>query len=311
MLPYETYRHRLVHKPERQWDQDPTDVLIADYKAQKPTFSIVMPIHNQETIIQRVLSSVADMTVGYYELILILDGCTDRTRERLLEWVEMLDVPVYLVRIHVLENPQGIFETSCDNQGFVLSRGEYIVEIQADMVILTFGYNILLASPLVQYQDLIAVSGRCCHSVNRSPGAIQAGKLGETVKEPHQILQSFEGFGKVILSHTVNRGPLVLRRSMVEELGFLDEAHYVLGDDEHDLFARAWVHKIWRCGFVPVEVYSPLEWGSTRKQRSPEAQAYLDARSAKRVDGFFDKLRSTIPYPPYEIRSYRIAGSLV
>ena len=311
MAVYESYRHRLVHQPPRQWDQDPTDILIRDYCKQTPTFSVVMPIHNQERIIQRVLSSVADMTLGYYELILILDGCTDGTLDRVIEWVELLKIPNYLVRIHILENPAGIFETSCDNQGFVLSRGDYIVEVQADMVILTFGYNILLASPLVQYRDLIAISGRCCHGINNMPGGIHVGKLGETVSRPHLMLQDFEGFGKVVLSHTVNRGPLVLRRSMLEALGFLDEAHYVLGDDEHDLFARAWVQKQWRCGFVPVEVYSPLEWGSTRKERPPNVQAYLEQREKNTEQGFFNLNRSTIPYPPGEVRSYRIARVLV
>lgn len=311
MVVYESYRHRLVHQPPRQWDQDPIDILIRDYCKQTPTFSVVMPIHNQEKIIQRVLSSVADMTLGYYELILILDGCTDGTLDRVVEWVELLKIPNYLVRIHILENPTGIFETSCDNQGFVLSRGDYIVEVQADMVILTFGYNILLASPLVQYRDLIAVSGRCCHGINNMPGGIHVGKLGETVSRPHLMLQDFEGFGKVVLSHTVNRGPLVLRRSMLEALGFLDEAHYVLGDDEHDLFARAWVQKQWRCGFVPVEVYSPLEWGSTRKERLPNVQAYLEQREKNTEQGFLNLNRSTIPYPPGEVRSYRIAGVLV
>jgi glycosyltransferase involved in cell wall biosynthesis len=311
MSSYESYRHRLLHQPERQWDQDPTEVLLTDYKDQEPTFSVVMPIHNQENIIQRVLRSVTDMTLGYYELILILDGCTDGTRERILEWVGLLNVPNYLVRIHILENPQGIFETSCDNQGFVLARGKYIVEVQADMVVLTFGYNILLTSPLENYRDLIAVSGRCCHGMNKTPGAIRVGKLGEDANRPHAILQEFEAYGKVFLSHTINRGPLVLRRSMLEELGFLDEAHYVLGEDEHDLFARAWVQKQWRCGFVPVEVYSPLEWGSTRKARAPEAQAYLDQREKNKSNGFLGQNRSTIEYPTHEFRPYRIAGSLV
>lgn len=310
MSSYESYRHRLLHQPERQWGQDPTEVLLTDYKDQEPTFSVVMPVHNQEAIIQRVLRSVTDMTLGYYELILILDGCTDRTRERILEWVGLLNVPNYLVRIHILENPQGIFETSCDNQGFTLARGKYIVEVQADMVVLTFGYNILLSSPLEQYSDLIAVSGRCCHAINQSVG-MHAGKLGEAISHPHRILQEFEAYGKVFLSHTVNRGPLVLRRSMVEELGFLDEAHYVLGDDEHDLFARAWAQKQWRCGFVPVEVYSPLEWGSTRKERPPEVQAYLNRREENKPGGFLEQNRSMLEYPMHEVRPYHIAGSLV
>ena len=270
-------------------------------------FSIVIPIHNQESIIRKVLDSVVAMTLGHYELILILDGCTDSTPTQVRDWVsEHRDIDV-----HVLENQQGLFETACDNQGFRMAKGKYIVEIQADMVLLTFGYNILLASPLEQYPDMIAVSGRCCHGLNSSAQPMAAGKLGEKVKQPHALLQDFQYYNKVFLSHTVNRGPLVLRKSMLEELGYLDEEHYVLGDDEHDLFARAWVQKRWRCGFVPVEVYSPLEWGSTRKARPPHVQAYLNERQAREKDGFLKKNVHSISFPPSEIREFQPCRQLL
>ena len=276
-----------------------------------PLFSVVMPIHNQAPRIHQILNSVVDMTLGTYELLLIVDGCTDDTLARVQEWIAGLDRPSRLRRIELLVNPPpGKFETSCDNQGFRMATGTYLVELQADMKVLTLGYNILLASPLAQYPDLIAVSGRCCHRVNHCPG-FNRGKLGGATERPHEVLQSFDGFDTVFLSHSVNRGPLVLRASMVRELGYLDEDHYVLGDDEHDLFARAWVFKQWRCGFVPVEVYSPLEWGSTRTPRSPEAQAYLDARAPRALDGFWTKHYASIAYPNSETRPFRVARGLV
>jgi hypothetical protein len=142
------------------------------------------------------------------------------------------------------------------------------------------------------------------------PQPMIAGKLGETVKSPHALLRDFQYYSKVFLSHTVNRGPLVLRKSMLEELGYLDEEHYVLGDDEHDLFARAWVQKKWRCGFVPIEVYSPLEWGSTRKARPPHVQSYLEERQSREKDGFLKKHINTISFPPSEIREFRMCRHL-
>jgi glycosyltransferase involved in cell wall biosynthesis len=269
-------------------------------------FSLVMPIHNQESIIERVLNSVVTMTLGSYELILILDGCTDSTPTIVRDWASR-----QTIEIHILENPIGLFETACDNQGFRLAKGKYIIEIQADMEILTFGYNILLASPLEQYPDMIGVSGRCCHGINNSSKPIIIGKLGNTTNKPHVILQDFQSYNKVFLSHTVNRGPLALRKSMLEQLEYLDEEHFTLGNDEHDLFVRAWAFKKWRCGFVPVEVYSPLEWGSTRKQRDSTIQSYLDERSKREKDGFLHLHQGFIPFPPSEMREFQIQRTLL
>jgi glycosyltransferase involved in cell wall biosynthesis len=266
-----------------------------------------MPIHNQRNIIQTVLSSVVLTTLGTYEMILILDGCTDDTKTQVLEWVDNICLPTRCVAIVILENLKGIFETSCDNQGFVLSRGKYIVEIQADMKILTLGYNILLASPMEVYDDIIGVSGRCCHTLNTKTSGIERGKLGDKTKDPHPSTFSTN---VVYMSHTVNRGPLVLRNSMVKELGYLDEEHYVLGDDEHDLFTRAWNEKRWRTGFVPIEVYSPSEWGSTRKPMPSDVRQYLTSRELKMKNGFMGKHRSTFLYPLGETRTIDLSEQI-
>lgn len=299
MATYDQYRHMLIHRPERQWKQDPNILHDKLYSTDKPTFSIVMPIHDQEHTIERVLANVLVNTLGYYEIIIILDGCEDNTKNIVLNWLNQI-FPSSLTRIRILENIEGIFEASCDNQGFVLSDGKYIVEVQADMQIMTFGYNIILATPLEIYDDIIGISGRCCHGINGNSHYIADGKVGELIDNPHSM--KFSHFNIVTLSHSANRGPLVLRKSMLHELGYLDEEHYPLDASDHDLFMRAWRDRAWRCGFVPVEFYSPQSWGSTRKVRNDDKSKYLSIRESKMTYGYFNQNSTTFKYPDAEIR---------
>jgi glycosyltransferase involved in cell wall biosynthesis len=271
----------MKYPTNRAWSHDPEIVVDTIHRPEIPMFSVVMPIHNQESIIYDVLMKVFIHTHGLYDLFLILDGCTDNTRSEVMRAIQT--IPHELCHLTIVSNPTGIFETSCDNLGFVNARGKYIVEIQADMQIQTSNYNVLLATPLEIYSDLIAVSGRCCHTL-KAP-FMGMGKLNSATEQPHSL--PFDKYNQIFLSHTVNRGPLVLRTSMVQALNYLDEQTFVLENDEHDLFLRAWDKHKWRTAFFPVEVYSPLSWGSTRKARPPHVQAYLDSRRK--------------PIPPYDL----------
>jgi glycosyltransferase involved in cell wall biosynthesis len=290
----------LIHRPERKWRQDPNILHDKSYSNDTPTFSIVMPIHNQEATIERVLTNVLVNTVGYYEIILILDGCEDNTKSVVLNWLNQ-PFPSIITRIRVIENIEGIFEASCDNQGFVMSDGKYVIEIQADMQIMTLGYNIILATPLEIYDDIIGISGRCCHGINDNSHYIADGKIGDLIDKPHSI--NFSHFNTVTLSHSANRGPLVLKKSMLHDLGYLDEAHYPMDASDHDLFMRAWRDRTWRCGFVPIEFYSPQSWGSTRKVRNDVKSRYLYMRESKMKYGYFNQNSTTFKYPDAEIRT--------
>lgn len=258
-----------------------------------PFVSIVVPVHNQEEIISKVITSIFTKTKQLFELIIIFDGCTDLSRENAINSIVKSQ---NLCRVTLLTNQNGIFETSCDNQGFMISRSEFIIEIQADMIIEEEDYDVLLCRPLIQYTDIIAVSGRCCHQVIDDTKGI--GKLGMLVQQPHKIKDK----SKLFLSQTCNRGPLILRKSMLVALNYLDEEHYALGDDEHDLFARAWVQKKWRTGFFPIEYQSRIEWGSTRKSRPAHVQQYLNMRLRNISDGFLNKNKHSILFPQDEIR---------
>ena len=261
---FETYRKDLIHTPPKQWEGETELAMHKEYNNQAPKFSIIIPIHNQEGFVTKQIESILSNTLGHYEIITILDNCSDNSKEHLLSRIETGPMPENLSSITVFENQAGMFETSADNLGFTKARGEILIEIQADMEILTTGYNLNLAYPLKIYSDLIAVSGRCCHSVNRRP--------------------------------------LAIAKEKIAKLGYLDEFHYCLGEDDHDLFLRAWKEKNWRTGFMPIEFHSPLDRGSTRRPRTLASEFSLRQRKKRQAEGYFSVNQKTATYPSSEIR---------
>jgi glycosyltransferase involved in cell wall biosynthesis len=257
-------------------------VINKTFLKEKPFFSIVTPVYNQENIIIQHFKSILDNTTEkYYEIIYILDSCSDNTESNLINFINKMDEEEYplLIKIVVLKSNIPLFETSADNLGFICSEGEYILEIQADMTMTQPGYNMKLLKPFTLREDIIGISGRCCHSFDETNGI---GKLGLDIMK--QLLPNIDQ-NAYYIGETCNRGPLLLHNSKLKELGYLDEVNYFLDNSDHDLFARAYFLKNWICGYVPIEFCSPLENGSTRKPRDPTNEKYYRIKKESTQNG--------------------------
>jgi len=263
-----------------------------------PFFSIVIPIHNQSTIIKQNIESILKKKKSkLYELILILDACSDNTEQVLLDWYKYFDFDTYnlVVNILILKSEIPLFETSADNLGFYCSSGEYCLEIQADMEMTDYGYNMKLLQPFLLNENIIGISGRCGHSFMNSLGI---GKLGKSVEKtlielPHIDVNSY------YITETCNRGPLLLNRRKLKELGYLDETNYFLDNSDHDLFCRANIQKNWICGYVPIDFNSPLINGSTRKPRDEINEKHYQLKKQSTCNGMNGFLR----HNAYKIKS--------
>ncbi len=243
-----------------------------------PQFSIVIPVHNQEKLIVHNLKSIIYNTSNLFEIIIIFDSCTDDSINQVKNYIQSLSTNIHtkLSQIILIEQTSPIFETSCDNIGFRLSSGRFCLEIQADMEMIQFGYNEQLAKPFNLFPNkFIAISGRCAHSqINTN----SIGKFGPKIEENLNIPLKF--LNGVFINETCNRGPLLIDREKLQQLGYLDEQNFWLGDDDHDLMARAAIHNL-LCGYVPIEFFSPILNGTTRKERSPENQLVYDLRKER------------------------------
>jgi hypothetical protein len=269
-------------------------------------FSIVIPVHNQQDIIVRNIESIfVHTTEKKYEVILILDSCEDNTETRILEYFNTLDKEVYplLTKILILKSEIPLFETSCDNLGFFCAKGQYLLEIQADMKMTQMGYNMKLLQPFLKRTDMLGISGRCCHSFTTHQGI---GKLGMDIETSLCEIKNVN-VDSFYIGETCNRGPLLLDNRKCKELGYFDECNYFLDDSDHDLFARGYLQKQWVCGYVPIEFSSPLSNGSTRKKRNELNETYYQLKKHSTQNGRNGFLKQNLhKLLPREIERYKI-----
>ena len=306
-----------VNNPNLLKDEKVEVVFYKVLQESKPLISVVTPVFNQEKIIVKNIKSVLEHTTNnLFEYILIIDACSDATAENILSFFNSLDkYPDNCTGIIILQSDIPLFETSADNLGFYCSSGDYILEIQADMEMIENGYNERLLKPFLHEglkKSVIGVSGRGCHGFSLlvdNSCKKGFGKLDENVEKTTEQLKIDRN--RLYIAETCMRGPLMLNKRMLVDLGYLDERNFYLDNSDHDLFARAYYEKQWICGYLPIDFLSPLEDGSTRKPRDSKNTCWLEKRrqeskeSKEGNEGFLSKFLAMF-YKPRSVKALKI-----
>jgi len=91
----------------------------------KISISIIVPVYNQETYIGRCLRSLLDQSLerNNYEIIVINDGCTDKTETILSAFRD---------EITIIKNKKNIGLPLSLNKGIKLSKGRFVVRVDSD-----------------------------------------------------------------------------------------------------------------------------------------------------------------------------------
>lgn len=283
-----------------------------------PEVSFIVPVFNQGRIIGQHLESIRANARLRHELIVIVDGCTDDTAEQVRTWASRSAGVGNTVGVTVVLVETGIFETLSDSVGARLAIGDYLIEVQADMLIQDSGFDFGMTSALIDNPELVVVGGRGAHSFSaaglggrRSPtnqrlvrrfGAASSkfsrayvptrgelhfsdsiGRGGELIGVPHVRYP-----GRLFVHETTMRGPWAIRRSDFTELGGFDTARFFLGNDDHDFALRALRDRRRRSAFLPIRFSSPLDLGSTRAPR-PAAAAKRFAEIRRHYENQFSE----------------------
>ena len=86
--------------------------------------SVVMVVRNEELYIAEAIQSILDQTFKDFELIVVDDNSTDRTREIVNSFEDN--------RIHLHSNPNTPGKSGGLNHGYFLARGKYIANMDGD-----------------------------------------------------------------------------------------------------------------------------------------------------------------------------------
>lgn len=219
------------------------------------TISVIMPIHNQEDLIFSTMRGIIyNMSQAVKEVILIIDGCTDNTEDRLFSMLEEFPFPP-----KILYEPN-IFEVLCTNVGFKTSTCDYSLFIQDDMVMSERHFDQRLLKPCIQLPNVLCVTARDAVDIIPHPSEPYMLEFinvaGRDVNTPRDIFAVRDG---------VNRGPILYDNSKAEQLGYMDVRHAPQNLDDIDICIRGWLDYGWLSGAYACEYVSELAWGSSRK----------------------------------------------
>ena len=109
-----------------------------------------------------VIKGIKDNTVDEYELIVVVDGCSDDSETVVKDSVQ--DIKNYTVLF-----ADDVFETKANNMGLKQAVGDKVVIVQDDMLIREYGWNMRMEKPFIAFDDVFAVTARTAHNWVRNP----------------------------------------------------------------------------------------------------------------------------------------------
>lgn len=214
--------------------------------------TIILTVHNKEKTIIRILDKlIKNTSKNSVKLIIILDGCTDRTAKKIKKFFELNKTMVELEII----STNDIWETRANNIGLKKVKTEFATIVQDDMLILQKNWDKKLLKNFFKY-EIFAVSGRAAHNFSFNKNNFEIidvfgreypfsnnnifgriiGKLTAILK-PYWLYK-YLNFSSLRL--VVNRGPLMLEMSKLKQLNFFDEEFAPFELDDVDLCCRAY-----------------------------------------------------------------------
>jgi len=233
--------------------------------------SIILNVHNKESLIPRVLSSIKKYTSGNYELIIVLDGCTDNSKFL----VENFKQNNKHIKIVVIETPN-VFETRANNTGLKLATGELVIIMQDDMIVNENDWNKRLNRPFILFDDVFAVTANCAHNWEFNDKSQHIHTNVNNDYEWSDILNHIDHANRHTITRDifgirqcVNRGPLMINHSDLKKLNYFDEIFAPLDMDDHDLCFRMQEEIGKVVGCYLIDFISDPSWGGTRQTGRP------------------------------------------
>lgn len=127
----------------------------------KKNISVVVPVFNSEQYIIGCLNSIIKQTYLPYEIIIVSDGCIDRSIELACSFLDATDIKYQVIE----QRNQGV--ASARNNGISHATGEWIIAIDSDDQIYPQTFEVLMNS--VSDEDVLAVGYKSNQRVDEEP----------------------------------------------------------------------------------------------------------------------------------------------
>ncbi|MVM37553.1 glycosyltransferase [Spirosoma sp. HMF3257] len=203
--------------------------LISCQTQQNPWISVICICYNHQNYVLQALKSVVDQAYLATELIVIDNGSTDRTAERIDEFSQQYP------SIQLIKNATNLGLNRAFNQGLALAHGQFIIDLSADDVLVPGR----LAKQVAAFQQLPETYG----VVFSNAAYIDANGRKTGFHYPvdvagHALTTIPTGFifREILASYFICTPTMMIRREVLDKLGGYDET---LSYEDFDFWVRS------------------------------------------------------------------------
>lgn len=215
-------------------------------RAAIPTVSVIIPCYNRERFIADTVDSVLAQTWPNLEVLVVDDGCTDRSREILES---------YGGRLTILEHPElkNRGQSVSINLALRRCRGKYVAILDSDDLFMPDKLEKQVRF-LEEYLDFGAVYANCVYIDENGRPLCPMYPAGHTPPS---------GPSDVLLDCCYNVPSNTLcRRSVYEQIGFFDES--LRSAQDHDVAIR--IAEVTKVGYIDECLWSYRRHGDSISQ---------------------------------------------
>lgn len=179
-----------------------------------PAISIIMSVYNGAKYLREAIDSILNQTFTDFEFIIINDGSTDKTGEILKQYDDD--------RIVMIHNNENIGLTKSLNKGIQISKGKYVARMDGDDI--SMAERIEKQVQFMEKNKNVEVLGTDYYTIDESGKRIEAKlRIPYTSEEIKKYIFLFNPFV---------HSSIMIRRSVIEELGIYDERFELAQDYE-------------------------------------------------------------------------------
>jgi glycosyltransferase involved in cell wall biosynthesis len=217
------------------------------------TICCLLTTHNKENMIKDVcygiINNISELT---NEIIVVFDGCVDKTEKIVKEVLSQTSVSVKYVYT------EDVFELRANNAGLKEVTSDYVILIQDDMIIKEKDFDKRMLKPFITFDDVFAVTSQTAHNNQIDKGTII------TINSADRR----EGYSrdKFAVREIANRGPLMYDYKDLTKLNFFDEYFAPNSYDDHDISYRAYKELGKVSGLYWIDYDSDPSWGTGRQK---------------------------------------------
>jgi len=217
------------------------------------TITCLLTTHNKEDMIESVCYGIINnMSELTKEIIVVFDGCIDKTEEIVKSILNDLTIKIKYVYT------DDVFELKANNAGLKEVTSDYVILIQDDMIIKEKDFDKRMLKPFITFDDVFAVTSQTAHNNKISGGSVV------TIDSADRR----EGYprDKFAVREIANRGPLMYDYKDLIKLNFYDEYLSPNSYDDHDISYRAYKELGKVSGLYWIEYDSDPSWGTGRQK---------------------------------------------